>query len=202
MPQHRQSTDELVDAAALYALGLLSESERSSMDQHLSEGCVVCESEIGRCGDLLAKWAEETPVAAPPALRRKLLQSLREKQKSLSETGSPIVFDDAGLLVLRTTQMEWQSPSPGFSVKVLLDDSERDVTTSLVRMAPGTLYPAHRHKGIEEVYVLQGDLRVEGVELVQGDYCLSQPETIHQGSYSELGCLLMVKTSKHDEVLR
>jgi len=201
MPSHNHLTDEIAETASLYALGVMPETERSSMEEHLAQGCAVCESEIGRYGDLLARWVQTNPVTASSSLRDKLLESIREKSAPASRTVSPILFEDAGLIVLRTSHMQWTSPSPGLSVKVLFDDQEHDVTTTIVRMEPGTIYPAHRHKSVEEVYVLQGHLQVEGVELQEGDFCLSQPDTVHQGSYSKTGCLLVVKTSKHDEIV-
>lgn len=87
-------------------------------------------------------------------------------------------------------------------MKVLFEDSRNDMSTILLRMGAGSIYPPHRHKGVEEVYVLEGELQVEGMELAAGDFCLSQPESVHQSTCSKSGCLLLLKTSKHDEVLR
>jgi len=201
MPPHRRLTDEVAESAALYALGLLSESEHSSIDRHLAEGCSICQSEISRCGDSLALWSEQTAVSPPASLRRKLLESLHERQDP--KAGPPLLSAGSGLTVLRTTKMEWTpGPTPGLSVKVLFDDSEHDMRTFLVRMAPGSLYPSHRHKAVEEVYVLEGEFQVEGIELTAGDFCLSAPESVHPNTFSNSGCLLIVKASKHDEVLR
>ncbi len=168
------------------------------MEEHLAQGCAVCESEISRYCDVLARWTETNAVSAPSALRDRLLESIRKKSALPSRPISPVIFEEAGLIVLRTSQMEWTSPSPAFSVKVLFDDKAHDMTTTIVRMEPGTIYPPHRHKRVEEVYVLQGHLQVE---LQEGDFCLSQPDTVHQGSYSKTGCLLVVKTSKYDEIV-
>jgi quercetin dioxygenase-like cupin family protein len=201
MPAHSHLTDEIAESAALYSLGLLSDSERSSLDRHLAEGCAVCQSEIRRCADLLVLWAQETAVYPPSSLREKLLQSIREPTPQ-AKAFSPVLLDEAGVRLLRTTKMKWEpGPTSGLSVKVLVHDAENAMTTMLVRMRPGSLYPSHRHKGVEELYVLEGELRVEGVELVEGDFCVSQPESIHQSSYSESGCLLVVRTSKRDECL-
>jgi quercetin dioxygenase-like cupin family protein len=202
MLSHTHLTDDIAETTSLYALGVMSETERAKMEEHLAQGCALCESEISRYGDLLARWIETNAVTAPTSLRDKLLESIREKSAAPSRPVSPILFEDAGLLVLRTSQMEWTSPSPGFSVKILFDDQENDMITRIVRLEPGTTYPPHRHKKVEEVYVLQGHLQVEGVDLREGDFCLSRPDTVHQGSFSKTGCLLVVKTSKHDETYR
>jgi anti-sigma factor ChrR (cupin superfamily) len=63
-------------------------------------------------------------------------------------------------------------------------------------MGAGSLYPSHRHKGIEQVYVRAGELQVEGMELTAGEFCLSHPESVPQNTDSQPGCLRMVKTSK------
>jgi anti-sigma factor ChrR (cupin superfamily) len=202
MPAHLQLTEEIAESAALYALGLLSDIERSSIDRHLQEGCSICQAEISRCGDLLVAWARESPVSPPSSLRQKLLQSLHKAAASSATSTSPVLFDRAGLTLIRTPRMDWNpGPTPGLWIKVLVEDAENDMSTMLIRMGAGSFYPSHRHKGIEEVYVLEGGLRVEGMELTAGDFCVSRPETVHQSTYSEFGCLLMVKSSKHDEVL-
>jgi len=202
MPSHRQLTDEIAEAAALYAFGLLSESERSSIDRHLAEGCVICQSEITRCGGSLAVLAQETTVSPPSSLRQKLLSSI-ERPDSQATTDAAVLLDTDGLTLLRTPRMEWMpGPSPGLWMKVLFEDSRNDMSTILLRMGAGSIYPPHRHKGVEEVYVLEGELQVEGMELAAGDFCLSQPESVHQSTCSKSGCLLLLKTSKHDEVLR
>src|ERR1700677_3553217 len=195
MPPHQRLTDEIAESAALYALGVLSESERSALDQHLEEGCFICQSEISHFGNLLALWAQQTPLSPPSSLRQKILEIIREKPTSPANTHTPVLLNKSGLTVVRTTEMEWKpGPTPGLWIKVLFDDAEHDMTTTLVRVGPGARYPSHRHKNVEELFILEGELQVEGIELAVGDFCLSQPNTVHQGSYSKSGCLLVVKT--------
>jgi anti-sigma factor ChrR (cupin superfamily) len=203
MPPHLNLTDEVAESAALYALGVLSETECSATEQHLAEGCAICQSEINRCCDLLATWAQETEISAPPSLRQKLLRSIRSQKDDSGKDQPEVLLNRSGVKLLRPTRMNWNpGPSPGMWTKMLFNDTENDVSTLLLRMSAGSLYPTHRHRGVEEVYVLEGELQVEGMELVAGDFCVSQPESVHQSAYSKSGCVLMVKTSKHDEVLR
>lgn len=58
------------------------------------------------------------------------------------------------------------------------DRSGGDVT-ALIRMAPGRGYPAHRHRGIEEVLVLAGGYRDADGEYRAGDYVRYEPGTAH-----------------------
>jgi anti-sigma factor ChrR (cupin superfamily) len=202
MPPHQNLTDEVAESAALYALGVLSDVERSDIEQHLAQGCAICQSEIDRYCDLLATWAQGTEVSPPPSLRQKLLRSIRSRKDGPRKDQPEVLLNKSGIKLLRTTRMDWNpGPGPGIWTKVLFDDKENDVSTLLLRMSAGSLYPPHRHRGVEEVYVLEGELHVEGMDLVAGDFCLSQPESVHQSTYSRSGCLLMVKTSNHDEVL-
>jgi quercetin dioxygenase-like cupin family protein len=79
-------------------------------------------------------------------------------------------------------------------------EQQRKIATSLVRMDPGTHFPAHRHGGPEEVFVLEGDLVLEGQKMKPGDYCHAEIGTIHSESYTESGCLFLLKASQLDEI--
>ena len=65
----------------------------------------------------------------------------------------------------------------------------------------GAVYPPHRHNDIEEVYMLDGDLLVEGVHMRSGDYCRSEPGSIHGEAKTHSGALLLVFSSQQDELL-
>ena len=86
-------------------------------------------------------------------------------------------------------------------MKPLFVDRERDYVTMLVRMAPGTSYPCHRHGGAEECYVLQGDLHVAGQVLHSGDHQRADDASEHGVQSTEEGCLLLIVSSQHDELL-
>jgi len=68
-------------------------------------------------------------------------------------------------------------------------------------MEPRTIYPSHRHNDIEEVFVLEGDLMIEGVHMMPGDFCRSEPGSIHGATSTESGALLLVFASQQDEIL-
>ena len=67
--------------------------------------------------------------------------------------------------------------------------------TALVRMDGGIRYPPHRHTDTEELYLLEGDLTVEGQVLREGDYCAAIAGTIHGGTYSQDGCTFILIAS-------
>lgn len=51
--------------------------------------------------------------------------------------------------------------------------------TVLIRMDPGHGYRAHRHEGVEEVFVLEGGYRDERGEYRAGDYVRYEPGSVH-----------------------
>ena len=63
--------------------------------------------------------------------------------------------------LIRTAGGTWKPGSvPGVSVQVLRRDKATGESTSLVRFAPGTKFPAHNHPAGEEIFVLEGDFTV------------------------------------------
>jgi DNA-binding NarL/FixJ family response regulator len=113
-----------------------------------------------------------------------------------------ILLDRLGLFIARTEGMEWQLGGvSGCQSKVLFVDDRQQCVTSLVRMQAGTHFPAHRHGGPEEVFMLEGDLVVEGQRMKPGDYCRAETTSIHSESYTESGCLFLLKASQHDQII-
>ena len=89
---------------------------------------------------------------------------------------------------------EWvASPQAGVQ-RVLLDrvGREKARATSLVRYAPGSSFPEHRHPGGEEILVLSGTFTAEGRDHGQWSYLRNPPGSRHAPS-SETGCTLFVK---------
>jgi anti-sigma factor ChrR (cupin superfamily) len=108
----------------------------------------------------------------------------------------------AGLTIVRAAEEGWvETDVPGVSVKRLRVDRERRYVTMLVRMAPGSAYPSHRHAGAEECFVLEGDLHVGDAVLRAGDYQCAHGASLHSVQSTENGCLLLISSSQEDELL-
>jgi anti-sigma factor ChrR (cupin superfamily) len=89
----------------------------------------------------------------------------------------------------------------GITVRRLSVDRAADRATMLVRMAPGTSYPPHRHGGAEECFVLSGDLHHEDRVMRAGDYELTTAGTRHERQWTDDGCLLLIRSSLSDELI-
>ena len=101
----------------------------------------------------------------------------------------------------RPPESEWEEVASGISCKLLATDAEKDRVSMLVRLTPGTAYPPHRHAGVEELYLLDGDLMIDDKRLYPGDYNRAEPGTGDQHVWSETGCTGVLLTSTRD-VLR
>jgi quercetin dioxygenase-like cupin family protein len=96
----------------------------------------------------------------------------------------------------------WQPTAvPGIDVRALHVDEARDAVTMLIRMAPGTSYPRHRHGGDEECFVIRGVLKIEDHVLRAGDYQFAPRGSIHGVQSTDEGCMLLIVSSRHDELL-
>jgi DNA-binding NarL/FixJ family response regulator/quercetin dioxygenase-like cupin family protein len=98
-------------------------------------------------------------------------------------------------------ESEWEEVAPGISCNLLATDAEKDRVSMLVRLAPGAAYPPHHHAGVEELYLLDGELMIDDKTLHPGDYNRALPGTGDQHVWSETGCTCVLLTSTRD-VLR
>ena len=97
---------------------------------------------------------------------------------------------------------EWrETKDRGVSYKLLFVDRERSTVTTLVRMEPGARIPAHRHLGLEQCLVLEGDLRSGSVGMSAGDFNCSLPGSIHDELATDGGALLLLVSPESYERL-
>jgi anti-sigma factor ChrR (cupin superfamily) len=67
--------------------------------------------------------------------------------------------------------MPWSpSPFPGIQQKVLFKDPDSGMSTILVKMAPGSEVPLHKHMGIEQAFVMEGSVVDHDGEVTAGNY--------------------------------
>ena len=207
--EQKTSSDEICNWAALGALDALDPDEKTAYEQHLAAGCPVCAADVRSFEEVAGQLGFAAPAAPPADLRARLLERIQTEAEQptagTEQVRSPdraILFNDGGLLISRSTEMDWEAaPLPGIFSRVLFNDLKRQYTTQLVRMEPNTTYPSHRHTEVEELYMLEGDLLVEGQTMRPGDYCRGEPDSIHGQVSTKTGALFLVLSSQRDEVL-
>lgn len=89
--------------------------------------------------------------------------------------------------VLSSDGSRVQTEIPGLALKVLTINRERDSAVVLMKIQPGTRYPAHHHSGAEECYVLAGEVTIKGRRLHAGDFHHAEPGSDHDALFSEAG---------------
>jgi anti-sigma factor ChrR (cupin superfamily) len=97
-------------------------------------------------------------------------------------------------VVLNLPSQPWTpSPMPGVERRLLdRDGAEMGRATSIVRYAPGSAFPTHRHGGGEEILVLEGTFSDGQGDHGPGTY-LRNPAGSRHAPFSREGCVLLVK---------
>jgi anti-sigma factor ChrR (cupin superfamily) len=179
--------DDMLELASLYALGVLAPQEAAVFEAHLGEGCPACQRELDGFAALVGPLGYAAPPGLPrPEVRAQLLSRVQ------AETGA---------MIIRSTERSWESTDvQGILLKSLSREQATGRFTALVRMERGIRYPPHRHTDTEELYLLEGDLAVEGQVLRAGDYCAAISGTIHGRTYSQDGCMFILSASEPEQL--
>ncbi len=178
--------DDLQQLAALRALGALTGDELVALNTRLA-GDEPARAELARFLDVAAALAAAVPQrSAPAGLRARVLDRIRTTPQirpggEAPPKAAPFHFVDHDAPWLPT-------PLPGVRLKVLSASPSAEYAMLLAELAPGTVYPEHEHEGVEETYVLTGDLTCQGRVLRPGDYFHAEPGTHHEPLTSREGC--------------
>jgi len=189
---HRFSDEEMAERASLYALGALSQWEARAFEEHLSEGCESCSEELESFRAVTQSLALGAAEAEPPVHVRSRLLSLAAQEGASKSTGSLRPDPSQMLLTLRADEGRWQDVAKGISIKHLFTDPQHGMVTTLVRMKPGTRIPLHRHRGIEQCYVIEGDFHAANQKLGPGDFHCAQAGSVHEPVYTVDGALVLI----------
>jgi anti-sigma factor ChrR (cupin superfamily) len=141
--------------------------------------------EIGRLRDA----PQKNGSLADPGL-------LRIKRRTIVSARTPDWKDESKLKPLssryvKTDSLPWRRTAfPGVEIKVLLEDQETGLMTTLTRMAPGAVLPLHEHADLEQTYVIEGRLVDEEGEVAVGEYVWRPKGSTHVATAPE-GALLL-----------
>jgi anti-sigma factor ChrR (cupin superfamily) len=88
-------------------------------------------------------------------------------------------------------KLPWKpSQFPGIDIKVLMEDPETGLMTTLTRLAPGAVLPMHEHTALEQSWVIAGRLVDEEGEVTAGNYVWRPGGSRHVARAPE-GCLVL-----------
>jgi len=176
--------DDLRDLALADAIGALDPDERRDLEQRLAVLPGDVQAEVARLYDAVVGIASTIAGEVPsPTVRASLLRKIAVPSHH----------------TVTATDGEWiQSPVPGVQMKILAIDRTRDRVTMLLRGEPGATYPAHRHRGPEECYVIRGSLMVEGRLLRAGDFHHAEGESDHGELHTNEGVEVLLVAAASD----
>ncbi len=195
--KHLVATDEIRDLAAAYSLGALEQAEASAFEEHLTQGCQICGAELeGFSATVSALGLSAAEQEPRRETRSALLSMLNGDHKHPEAMASQPQF-----LSIRGGEGDWQEIADGVLIKPLFVDKASGLATSLVKMLPGTALPRHRHRGVEQFFVIEGDCCVHGETLGPGDYHRAETGSVHESTYTVNGTMLLLVAPDYYEVL-
>jgi anti-sigma factor ChrR (cupin superfamily) len=204
-----RSNDQLAECARVLALlpdnalRLLDGEECRLVDAHLA-ACPACATSAQEIRDEMAVltevYAEEVPPASLWGKVDRRVADEREKVEAEARDSTRRALPSGSSLV-RAASGGWRDTSvAGVRCRVLHEDAAQDRRTALYQMDPGAVYPAHVHGGVEECYVLSGDLSHGDVQMGPGDYQRVETASRHLRQATRDGCLLLIVCSMSDRL--
>jgi quercetin dioxygenase-like cupin family protein len=110
--------------------------------------------------------------------------------------------------ITHSHQNEWQPlvennvHYKGVFVKSLrFDQATQRSKTILLKFEPGASYPYHNHPAGEELFVLEGEVVIEGEKLTAGDYLYTPPGYKH-AVHTTQGCTVFFMIPEEVEKLK
>ena len=99
--------------AALFTLGSLCGEEKVLFEQHLQQGCPVCEEEMRSLDGVVRDLALSAPPAMPSSrVRERLLESLVGSKPKVGISPG-VLLQEPGLLISRSSDMSWKAVALG-----------------------------------------------------------------------------------------
>ncbi len=172
-----------------YVMRALPPDEAAALEAHIAS-CALCQQELETLrpvADSFVGWP--TNILRPAA-------SLPERlaQRIAAETGASPVLP----AVQHWDEPAWEEVAPGIFCKLMANDTTRHRVSMLVRLLPGVEYPPHTHAGLEELFLLDGELWIDDRKLHPGDYNRAEALSGDQRVWSETGCTCVLITSTED----
>ena len=176
---------EDVQALALAdAIGALDPDERQELEARLATLPLDVRAEVAHLYDASVDIASSAIRATPsPGVRDGLLNRIT------APANHTIAASDGAWV---------DTPVPGVRMKILAIDRARDRVTMLLKGEPGARYPAHRHSGPEECYVISGSAIVEGQVLRAGDFHHAEGDSDHGESWTDEGVEVLLVAAASD----
>ena len=176
--------DDIQALALADAIGALDPDERLDLEARLADLPIEVRAEVAHLYDASVELASSAIGATPsPGVRDALLARIAAPSNH----------------TITSTDGAWvETAVPGVRRKILAIDLARDRVTMLLMGDPGARFPAHRHSGPEECYVISGSLIVEGQVLRAGDFHHAESESDHREAWTDEGVEVLLVAAASD----
>ena len=182
------------ELAPLYALDLLAPEER-----------LWVEAQVLECPDLAEELASyQAAVGIIPYGAPTMPMAADLKDRLFDRLGLdpieavPEIPPNLKMFAIRSADLDWQPRRiEGVQAVLLFRDEVSRTHHFLVKAAAGVVYPFHQHEGIEEIYMLEGELIIDDEVYLAGDYIRSYPNSIHAPS-TTTGCMFLIRACIDD----
>jgi anti-sigma factor ChrR (cupin superfamily) len=198
MKEEPTTPDELLDEQSmLYALGSLMGEELKQFEACLhcphSRATTRVASYTELVGTVSAALYPELPPS--PELRARIMAAtVPETPPAVSEKVSPPL----PVSFLMQSEGQWHTtPYEGVRLREL-SNASADLAIFMLHLDPGATFPDHDHHGSEDMYLLSGDLDINGTLMGAGDFMHSTAGSQHHDMRSTGGCRALVVTSREN----
>ena len=165
------------ELAGEFVLGALEADERAAVERRMRDEPDFRRSVDGWTRRLTPLADRVAPLTPPASVWAAIHQRIGGGAPSISR---------------RQSEGVWLEVSPGTTLKMLHVDPVTGERTGLMRMEPGSVYPAHDHPVSEECYVLEGVVNVDGQDYRPGDYTIAHAGSRHEIIRSASGSLILL----------
>ena len=148
--------DDLKALVLADSVGALDPDERVGLRARLDALPPQLRSEVAYLYDSATAVALAVPQLEPPA-------HVRERVLTAARTPARYTVWAADAAWIATGL-------PGIRARVLAVDKARSLVTLVIRAEAGAVYPAHKHHGPEECFVISGTVVIDGRVLRPGDF--------------------------------
>jgi anti-sigma factor ChrR (cupin superfamily) len=198
-------TEEVELRAALNALGTVTLNEVRAFEDELAVLDAASRAELQEFDavtNLLAFGGSHAEPSAEVWSKLCAIMDAEPKAQQAQALSQPIQETaPTPLLTVRKEEGVWQQVHEGIFAKTLFQNVKNGTTTYMVKFMPGAKTPLHRHPGMEECMVIEGDFQVDGKDLRAGDYHCATPGSIHDRPYSNNGAMVLIIADGFYQVL-
>ncbi|MEO0863522.1 MAG: cupin domain-containing protein, partial [Pseudomonadota bacterium] len=100
--------------------------------------------------------------------------------------------DTAPFRSVRAEDGEWEQRSEKVWKKLLAEETQSGRTMYLLRCLPGAAIKPHIHERAEHLFILEGELWIDGKLYSAGDAQVATPGSVHPEITMPAGCLVLV----------